>query len=370
MRKLLLNLGIGCLVMMSACTSDDIKPSEEYMILDKVEYVKDFPIEMNLTDAQETGFDILGLLSFQITDSVMFVSRNAREGFWQFYSMNDRHLIGEMLNIGQGPNEFIFPLYDPNSITFVEDGSKLYSIFHDMVHKYVYRLDITSTLQTKELDMQVISKDFGNNVFVLQAIDEKTFLCREMTGGNTRQERYLMSDGEKIVPVVLEKLNRAAVLEKTDDGISFNVISAAIRKHGDIIIEAPIYLNYLNLYTLDGSISMTVCIDDRLSSISYLTTEGFFDRKQTFTWLRAFDDFFGVIYTNLTMKEEELGSVQTSQVMLFDYNGRPLALLNVDKPLSLFDIDFKEGALYAFCRKTDEFVKYDINSLLVELKVK
>ena len=119
------------LSLMVSCNHKQIVSSENYMIFDEVEYVTQFPINVTLSDAEDTGFDIIGINNFQLLDSMLFISSRERDGFWQFFSMNDKRLKGKILSMGQGPNEFFFPVSDGNVFSFENNAESLYGYIFD-----------------------------------------------------------------------------------------------------------------------------------------------------------------------------------------------------------------------------------------------
>lgn len=365
-KSILFFAGFLILFCIVSCKPTDVSSSEDYMIFDEVKYVEDFPITTTLSDAEDTGFDIIGLNNFHIIDSVLFVSAKEREGFWQFYSMKNKQLMGKMLTTGQGPNEFFFPIYDDNTFSIECNEDKLYAMIFDNQHGCVYKLDIYSTLKGEDLDISVIFKELSNSVFWCKTIDEQTFFCRQLSNGAKRQLRYVQKDGEKEVPEVLEKLNQAMVSD-VSNGIDQNIISSMIQKQGNRFLESMPYLNYINIYSLDGKLCKTICIGDELYSISSVQAKADALRKNVFTSERVFDKFFGVAFYDHTWMEWELGTANSSQIQLFNWEGRPLVAINIDRIASAFDIDFKEGYLYVLSARTDEFVKYDISDLLKQL---
>lgn len=66
--------------------------------------------------------------------------------------------------------------------------------------------------------------------------------------------------------------------------------------------------------------------------------------------------------------EYELSGAKGSTILLFDYEGNPLAKLIPETPLTSFDIDLEKGELYGFNLKTDEFLKYNVKNILNKIK--
>ena len=355
-------------LLFASCGKDSPKPSHDYMVLDQIEYVKEFPVSIDLPDkGQDTGFDIIGITHFQIFDSLLFVSlKGERNGFWQFYSMENRQLVGKMLGIGQGPNELPFQIYSENDYSIKKKNGELTATIFNSRKGEEYRLNISNTLENSQLDMKLISSGISRRAVTIKETDGNAFLCREVSNTMTQQNRYLLIDGEKKVPDVLQKLNLAEVVEgeQIED---MNIISTSIRESHGIFLEVPIYLNYINLYSLDGKLSKTICPEKELSNISSILRNSDSLRKHTYTAVATFDAFFGVSFYNHTWTEQGMGLEKSSQIQLFDWSGKPLAAINVNRIVTSFDIYFARGELYLFSSSDDEFVKYDISDLLSQL---
>ena len=368
MNKICHIASILVLSLMVSCNHKQIVSSENYMIFDEVVYATQFPINVTLADAEDTGFDIIGINNFQLLDSMLFISSRDRDGFWQFFSMNDKRLKGKILSMGQGPNEFFFPVSDGNVFSFENNTESLYGYIFDNQHGYVYQIDVDASLSEGEIVMSILSKDLPNSVVSCKVIDGHTYLCREIVEGAKRQVRYVLNDGKKLVPEVLEKLNRAMVAD-ISNGLDHNIISSMIQRQGDRFLESMPYLNYVNIYSLDGKLGKTICMDEKLLDIN--SVQALPDGLRNYVSIseRAFERFFGVATYNHTWMEWELGTFRGSQIKLFDWEGQPLAVINLDRFVSAFDIDFKRGELYVLSLREDEFVKYDINELLHQLGV-
>ncbi len=354
-------------LLLTSCSKESPQPSADYMVLDEVEYVKGFPISISLPDkGEDTGFDIIGIQNLQVIDSLLLICQNSRQGFWKFYSLTDHKLLGKMLSIGQGPNEFRYPVSSGNYYSIEEEKENLFAMILDQYKGGVYRLNITESLESGQVNMEFFPKGFTSSIVYACAIDDEAFLCREIAEDGRHQNLYVMKNGEKSIPDVLEKLNRATV-DAENDGFTFNMISALIRRKRNLFVEVPLYLNYINLFSLDGKTSKTLCVEDELMKISSVTDKSEPLRKSTYTAVKAFNDFFGAAFYNHTWMERDLGIKKSSQIQLFDWNGKPLAAINVNRIVTSFDIDFTRGELYLFSSSDDEFVKYDIRDLLKQL---
>ena len=370
MKSVMRNLVIAlfCMTFILSCSKNP-SPSEDYMILDDVEYVKDFPIHTDLGNAEESGFDIIGMANFKILDSILFVPvKREADGFWQFYSMANKDRVAKLLSIGQGPNEFSNPVLSENQFSITNNGGDVFASIFDNRKGEIYKFNVSKTLLSHHLDMRVVSDNLSKMTLVAKEYGEDGFLCRELSPEMTEQNRFLLKNGNKIVPDVLEKLNRAKISGESAVA-DMNIISTAIRVHEGLVIEMPIYLNYFNMYTLDGKMSKTICPQEKLIKINEVQSLKESQRIHTFSAINTFSHFFGVSFYNHPWGDEDSGLLKPSQIQFYDYEGHPLAAVNINSNVSFFDIDFSEGYLYVFSSRTDEFVKYNIKELLRQIVV-
>ena len=69
------------------------------MILGDVEYVKDFPIQADLGNAEESGYDVIGILNFQVCDTMLMVS--LKDG-WLLAVLFSKKEESDRQNVGGG----------------------------------------------------------------------------------------------------------------------------------------------------------------------------------------------------------------------------------------------------------------------------
>ena len=148
-----------------------------------------------------------------------------------------------------------------------------------------------------------------------------------------------------------------------------NIIStiAKMNHENGLIVEMPIGLNYINLYSLDGSSAKTLCIGDEPDDISEVENQDFADRIYTYSDLCVFKNFWGVVAIGEDMKTFQMSRKKHPSILLFDWEGNPLAELKADRFMTGFDIDLTNGTLYTFDVYTDEMFRYDIRHILREL---
>ena len=198
-------------------------------------------------------------------------------------------------------------------------------------------------------------------------LDSNTLYCREIANEQTQQIRYLSRNGQRVIPKNFEQLNQAKV--RHDE--NFNLLSTLSRKSpsGDFIIEVPISLHQVNLYATDGNFGKTLCFKKQLENLRDIENENKWERFYTYSDIRTYNTFWGVLQVDETNKDWQLGRKHLPVIQLFDYQGNPIAELKMDRFITSFDIDFNNGALYTLDYQEDEFYKYDIQDILIKCNI-
>ena len=62
-----------------------------------------------------------------------------------------------------------------------------------------------------------------------------------------------------------------------------------------------------------------------------------------------------------------MGRKKEPIIRLFDWEGNPLAEIKLNRFITSFDMDLRNGYLYTMDHQTDEFYQYDIQNILVNI---
>lgn len=363
---------ISILSIISACNDKNLSSSKYYMIFDSIEYVEKFPRTYSLENHIDVDIDVIGYYVFNIVDSLLIFSTTNPEGFWSFVSLSDMTVIGQFLKKGQGPNEFLFSPSIQTATNFFKDNGKQYAAIYDSQKAKVYKIDINETIRRKVLDISIMKDSIPPYLMNFVMLEIDCFLCKELYGKYTQQLRYIMKNGLKESSANLEKLNRAIVENGSNMGYYFNIISTMTKfsLEKNLIVEMPVMLNYLNLYSINENFGKTICIGNKLDNINNIQKQKYPDLVETFFDLRLFKDFWGVVFLNENELSLETGRKNLPSIFFFDWKGKPLAELKLNKHLTSFDIDFNTGFLYGLDSIEEDFFKYDINHILAGLAIK
>ncbi|MDD4032223.1 MAG: BF3164 family lipoprotein [Bacteroidales bacterium] len=344
--------------------------TSDYMAFEDIRYVNTFPQTFSLNNAIEINtedLDVLGISDFRVCDSLLiFSTQNGRKGFWSIVSLPDYRSLGDFIRQGQGPYEFSFCPWASQNNFFKEKG-EIFAAIYDYNKGNLYKMNIDESIKNNHLSISTLKDSLPPFMFYLSMIDSDRFFCKKINGTHTQQLRYILDNGKEIIPPHFEKLNSASIREGED----FNILSTGTKYNLNkkLIVEAPTGLNYLNLYSIDGSLSKTICVGSRLDNITKIQNTKREDRIYTFANLRLFSKFWGVIYINEDQKTYSIKGTQLPSILLFDWNGEPLAKLELDRFAISFDIDFINGFLYTLDRSTEQFCKYDIRDVLDKINL-
>lgn len=353
------------LTFLVSCQSPSTEQSD-YMAFENIKFVTEFPETFVLHEKKVPDVDIIGLKSFAIKDSILILNTANRNGIWSIYSLPNYTYFGRFLNRGEGPLEFMQGPSVKTNAKIIKEGDQLLAYLYDFQKGRLLKFDISESIASKELHLTILKDDLPPFLFNFKMIDNNSYFSKEISNSNTQQIRSIVENGEKKILPILNKLNEAAILEGED----VNILSTMteLSDHKNRFVEMPIGLNYINLYSLDSTIANTICIGESLVDISAIQREHRWFRTYTFADLCVFDDFFGVVFINQGEAEYQTARTKLPSIMLFDWEGNPLAELKLETHITSFDIDLRNQELYTFDLHSEEFFKFDVRDILIKLK--
>jgi hypothetical protein len=339
--------------------------ASDYMGFEEVSYIKEFPTTDFLKHKIDPNLDVIGMKSFLVYDSLLIFSTTDSDGLWSFMSLSSYKHLGKFLKKGDGPYELVQPLRVDDNVKFFADSSGLFANIYDFYRGKILKFNINESIENQQLHISTLTDSVPPYMFNFIMLDNENILCKEVKNDQTEQYRYILNGKEGMTPPILQKLNQASIKKGED----INILSTITKTNdnGSIIIEMPIGLNYINIYSMDGALEKTICIGNKLDNIVKIQEKNLGDRMYTFADLRVFKDFWGVVYINEDTKTYQTGRKNLPSILFFDWQGEPLLDLNLEHFITSFDIDLLNGELYTLDVHSDEFYKYDIKKVLTKL---
>ncbi|MDR2569286.1 MAG: TolB-like 6-bladed beta-propeller domain-containing protein [Oscillospiraceae bacterium] len=340
---------------------EGIKPSPDYMILDKIEYIKGFPKQFDVDHGEQIDLDIIGIGSLSIKDTLLIVSTSNKDGFWAIFSLPEYKPLGKYLTKGNGPNEL---LSEPrmNEVNYFEFNGELFALLYDFYSGKSYDMNITKTLSYGRLIMNSTDYELPSYLFRLTRLNDSLLLCKEPSVSYTQQIRYIQSNGQRRSSENLKKLN----LSSSQKNGGLNVLDTYTKcsRDGNLIVEAAMDLNQINLYSVDDSFGKTICVGAKVDNISTIQNVERRNKVVTYKHLATYSDFFGALYINDTQENIYEERSKMNVIQFFSWNGNPLAEIKLERMINSFDIDFLHGCLYTLSYETEEVYKHDISKIL------
>lgn len=351
------------LLFLSACKTsqtDSISP----MAFDEVEYVSDFPYKLTLDNPVSLNIGEFGINSMRIVDGKLIMCAKASSHFWKVVNLDTEKVESSFFELGNSKEEFVFPPSVNSSANFYHKNDSLYVDAFDDQKGRLLTFNIQEILKENKANLKGLYTGLSNNVFTLVRLSDGKYFLKTVEHGATqliRSIKDIAKDSEQI-PKVVDKLNSISV--KNGKDITFFSTMNAVGNN-DRMVEAPLRLNYINIYQLDGSFHKTICVEDEMTDIGECLSLSIGEQKKTFSSLKVYGSFFGVLFLNEDLKSYQTGSSKIPQLMFFDMDGKPLAEVTLDRNYQHFDVDIDKGYIYMIDGKTDELLKYKMTSELM-----
>jgi len=338
------------------------------MVLNNTKYIKEFPHSYTLQKGNEvTDFDVIGVRDFRICDSLLIISNVDKEGLWSCYSLHNQKFLGKFLKQGNGPNEFFMTPFVSQASMMYDKDNNLNAVIYESMQRKVWKINVSETLKKQELIINELTIDTPNPTFVFLMMNDTSYYVRRLTYDETQQERSIFQGGVESKPYNIELLNKASVTKSDHD---FNIISILARYNSEknLIVETPIGLNYINLYSPTNDYGISICaVGNEFDNISTVQKMKPWERLYTYAGVSTFKDFWGTLYIGEEMGIYLKDRKKMPKIHLFTWDGNPLAEILLPQHATSFDIDFINGYLYTLDLKSDLFCKYDIKAILNDL---
>jgi hypothetical protein len=336
MKRTVIFLVAICLILWG-CSCDDVTLAA----FKNKERVEMFPYSYTLENGEALNFVPAGALDIAACGDSLFFSVPS-EKFIYVYDYNDGIFSGSFLQKGNGPYEFLNPPF-MQEMTFSEG---IASIYHPNGHFYDF--DYKSSILSGS---PVIINDANNlpeNLKNCFRVEDSTYYCREVRSDEKGLRRFLWTGGKESQNASIEILNEI-LLEGNEDGYRHNLLSSLIAYHNghDIVVEAALYQDVINIYSLRKKFALSIVTGDNVNSIEELSTLPIGNFKDAYMDLRLYDNSFACLKAG-------------NCVQFFDWQGNPLLQLSLPENATAFDVAWKDRFLFTYDIETERLYKYEI----------
>ena len=327
-------------------------------------FIDRFPLRLFL-EAEILYVDMPGIVDLAIADTILLaLIIPDPEILLQAYSLNNYKPIGTLIKKGQGPDEF---LQASAPIQFAEDSTGFKAWMIDHSQHALFLLNITKTIERQAtiVEQKYDLTGFGFT-FNWVHVNDTLFWGTNWTFDNIELFAY---NAHK------EQITNQTKLFKPSRNSFLNLISAyshgvAVKPDRTKILINMLYLNQLHIISLTNienrfSFSTSKHPGNFEQIIHLMNTDRDDDMIMYYRDVRTTDQFVFASYNTYQRKDEDNAS--KTIIHVFDWEGNPIALLELPNYFSYFAIDEKRKFLYGL--SYDEFYereilfRYDIKEL-------
>lgn len=340
---------LSVVLFSASCTSKDL--GKKYLQCGDVEYVSEFPKEIEAQSLKRLNMDLAGCVNFFIADSLLVCEYPDKDFYWEVHSLNDLALKGKIISKGHGHNEFSNM---PTSVdTDVKQNSSVCCNFFCSEDK-LYQCNLSASLKDTVPSLRILNvKTELGDAFSVNEISDSEYFVVNKTG--LSYNRLLTKNG------VVSELGNIGNLNDVQMKKDINVLSSVrcFNKQERLVAEAMLRLNQINLYSLDGKPSKTLCIGDEQMELDKADETPKKSSNKMFSNIQACDDFFVAAYHDINYNDYLEGKGKTF-LLFFDWQGNPLLKLNVPFVATAFAIT-ENGVVYLLKSNAQDEVMYKYN---------
>lgn len=347
MKKILLILA-AILFVVASCGQKD------YFAFADVEYVKEFPSECELGDADTLDVELMGVQGIKCFGDYLLVSCAEKKGCLSTVSLKGKPKItNTFLMIGSGPGEVLYPPFI-SWMSFYKKGNNQEAGVYGYNGSFL-ELDISQDSLSngfRYLSRHLSTKS-GSRYFY---VSPNCFLCRRSKTDGSGFERVLVDSlGNESHLKSIDFLNSISASEHNLLSSSF-----AIDEKSETVAELSSYFNAVHLYSLNGKSAKTVVVGNKLQNIRDLEGQGTAMIPRTYYDVHPYTDFFAALYVGATLDDFDEGKCAPPMIHLFDWTGKPIAKIQLPVKALLFDIDTENNAVFVVDNDSEKILRYEL----------
>ncbi|WP_144603280.1 TolB-like 6-bladed beta-propeller domain-containing protein [Algoriphagus algorifonticola] len=335
-----------------------VSQSSNFMTFDSVHVVNKFPTVFPIDEGRSLDKELIGMRDFKIEDSLMIISTSFKK-FWSIYQIPRFDSLGKFLSVGEGPKEFSYPSMSSDKVLFQKEGSNLEALIYEFSKGRLLKFNLTQSLDLGQDSLEVIDDNLPPFLFDFLILGSNNYYFRQPENQETKQNRYLLSDGQLSSSPVLDQLNRAEI---SNGMLNMSLMASMTRlsPRKDKILEMYFRLNYFNLYSLDGSLKKTISLESTLDDLSLLEKLPELERNYRFSDVRVYDEFFALLHLNELEQNFATERKSYPEILIFDWEGNPISKLIFKDFFTSFDFDLANQKVYTFDSQTDRFKYHEV----------
>jgi hypothetical protein len=338
---------ISAILLFLSCREREYKSSVRFSY-------SDIPEKIHLNGTVVEFEDIFKPVRLCIRDSILFTVSQSQEYFVTTYNLNNGKKIGDFISFGSGPDEvsYLSSIQFADSSVWIFDRMR-HNLFKYGFEQFLYNGDIVSRMK--------IETDGADRALIVDSIlltnslsrREARFSIYDMTG------KFLKDAGE--LP---------------DAGIDMTELERLESNFCDMVlnpVDKSVFVAYMNtdlieIYDKDGTLKTRRHGPEQFFPVRKQTSSDEIVRvrsvigetRDAYFWPVAFENEIWVIYSGKVYDPSASNSFLCNNIIVFDWNGRPVRQYITDIPIFSIAIDRVNSAIYGITLNPEfSIVKFD-----------
>lgn len=335
---------LNCVLFGCASPKSDISSSLSFSDYSVITIPKDYD-DFTKVSPSELHVERMNLWDVAILNDLLCVESTNADGYVTVLDKNSYSLYGHYLRQGRGPNEI---LYMPALCNVTkEDG-----FLHLFNYGQLLKIDIDESLKAGSIvgfkEKESLSTSITSYLYLSDSLTIGRLINAQVDG----QDRFLIVNRVKTDSEQQMELN-IRLLDKKGDGVLFNLLGSrtGYSKERDIVVEASLMLNTINMYSLFSDYAHTISIGGEPDNFHEL--ESRYGRiGDTFLDYDQHDDYFAVLYNKDNRQKF---------IFFFDWTGALARTIKVPNYVQAFAVDDERSLLYAVDRDGDRLLYWQLS---------
>jgi len=304
--------------------------------------------------------EVVGLFSVDIIDTMLLVYvRDSKDGQLYFYGKQSHQLLGIVGPKGRGPGEFMLPAYN-GQYYIDQEGVKIWMM--DLLLDKLTLIQINSeSLSTGNIELTSIRLD-AENVFYL---NDSTIIGTKATQSG---RSFVYDPGKKdsmnfVTPLFPELPFMKELIKYPYDIYLAYFEYCRIKPDWTKYACAMTEFNRIDIFDQKSDLQATVDNDliEEIKSLDQIKENDVYSYYQDVSATETY-----IFAVNLKQHFFEFGKVgKPVEVEIYDWEGTPKFLIQLDEYIQQIAIDEEEQVLYGLDYHFDQMWKYDISEVFL-----
>jgi hypothetical protein len=301
--------------------------------------------------------------SLTVQDSFLIIVDAKSEYCFHIYNTKTFKLVNEFGKRGRGPDEFINPVI--TSIKSENDGYRDDLIIYDRTRRRLSQINISNKISNPQykIKSELLPKQMLNVTNIIYRNDSIALYIPYDEGNPGRFSIYNFNKESRTFTPYLPKLGFK--VNPVNLYPIYATSSSCVNINKNRFVAIPALLSELDFFNLAGEYLHSSVIE-RCNEIKYAKNEKIiFDMPGVsyyFTNVLSVND---TIYALITGKKyPDFRNKTTSEIFVFDWDGKPIEKFLLDREIYLFSYDRNNNSFIGYSPNDQEFpfIKYEKRS--------